>query len=156
MLLMPNDIGNALEALLMEKFPGEEVHRELAPTGFSRPANLVVQDKVEGNADFGCGVVHLSATFTITTFVAVDEYHHSHLAALHLRQMAIAGLLMPGFIKVGNRFPKVEGFTLAGGYDYDTVTVTVSYTLDRADFMTLPQYELMGDLHMNEEVRTYG
>lgn len=156
MFITPNDIADAFEALIAEKFPGERVYRNLVPADFARPSTLIVQDQVKGRPDFGCSSIQMLATFTITTFVETDDYRHSHLQALHLRQMTIAGLLMPGFIKVGDRAPKITDFSLGGGYDYDTVTVTVSYTLDRNDFMSLPQYPLVGELHMNEEVRTYG
>ena len=39
-----------------------------------------------------------------------------------------------------------------GGYDYDTVTVTFRYTLDRTDVMNIAQLPVMEHLHTNEEV----
>ena len=95
--------------------------------------------------------------FTLTTFVEVDEYHHSHLRALHRRQMVLTGLFMPGYIRVKDpadpkgkgRAPKVTGLKLAGGYDYDTVTVTFSLTLSRADFMEAETAPMMEHFNFN-------
>ena len=152
-IIMPNDIGDALESVLREKFPGEEVYRELTPSGFARPNNLVVLGECKVVPAFACGIVEMRPTVTITTFVEVDEYHHSHLNALHARQMKIAGLMMAGYIKVGNRAPHVVDLVLDGNYDSDSVTVTFSYTLSREEFMTMTQYPMMGELHLNEEVK---
>ena len=143
---------DTLEELVAAKFPQETIYRNMAPQGFTRPSNLIVLDQCEGDAQFGTGVVELRPQFTLTTFVAVDEYHHSHLAELHRRQMVLTGLFLPGYIRVKDpadpqgkgRAPKVTALKLAGGYDYDTVMVTFSLTLNRADFMeaeTAPMME---------------
>ena len=154
-MLTPNDIADRLEELIREKFPGEDVYRELVPSGYERPSNLVVYDGGSVDIGHGCRSVELRLQYTMTTFVVVDEYHHSHLAALHLRQMALAGLLLPGFIKVKDRAPKVGEVKLEGGYDYDTVTVTFHVTLDRGEFEQITQSSEMLDLHLRTEVRTY-
>lgn len=155
-MLTPNDIADRLEELVKEKYPGEPSHRELVPQGFERPCNLIVQDGCEVEVGYGSNMVRLLPTYTLTTFVPVDEYHHSHLAPMHLRQLTLAGLFVPGYIKVGDRAPKVEKLTMGGGYDFDTVTVTFSYTLDRQDFETIEQQPTMEQLHLNEEVKNYG
>lgn len=150
-MLTPNDIADRLEALARERFPGEEVHRELTPQGFTRPCTLIVQDACKGDVSFGTGTVELRPTFTLTTYVETDEYHHSHLPELHRRQMALVGLLLPGYVRVGDRAPKVSAITMDGGYDFDTVTVTFAYTLDRKDFTDTPRPARMERLHLNEE-----
>lgn len=156
-MLTPNDIGDRLEELIRKKFPGEDVHRELTPQGFTRPCNLIVLDGSSGVVPYGTQIVEIRPTFTITTFVTVDEYHHSHLAELHRRQMILTGLLLPGYIKVGDRAPKVaDDIQLAGELDYDTVTVTFSYTLSRQDFEEIEQKPDMLELHLRTEVNTYG
>lgn len=154
-MITPNDIGDRLEELIRQAFPGEDVHRELCPEGFARPCSLVTLDSCEGEADFSTGGVELRPTFTLTTFTEVDAYHHSDMTALHLRQMRLTGLLLPGYIRVGDRALKVAGLTLAGGYDYDTVTVTFRLTLSRKDFEKLEQTPLMEHLQVRKEVRSY-
>lgn len=156
-MLTPNDIADRLDELIREKFPGETVYRELVPQGFERPSNLIEQDACKGVVAYGTQIVELRPVFTLTTFVEVDEYHHSHLAELHRRRMILTGLLLPGYIKVGDRAPKVaDDIQLAGGFDYDTVTVTFSYTLSRQDFDEIEQKPDMLDLHLRTEVKTYG
>lgn len=155
-MLTPNDILDRLEELVRENFPGETVYRDLTPEDFERPSNLIVLDSCKGQINFGTKVVELWPVVTLTTFVLVDEYYHSHLAALHLRQMTLTGLFLPGYIKVGDRAPHVDEVSLDGGFDYDTVTATLRYTLSRSDFESMPQLPKMEQLHLNEEVRTYG
>ena len=156
-MVTPNDILDALEALVGEKFPGEPVYRDRTPSDFRRPSNLIVLEPYEGNANFGTGVVELRPVFTLTTFVEVDKYHHSHLAELHRRQMVLTGLFMPGYIRVADpadpkgkgRAPHVTELKLAGGYDYDTVTVTFSLTLSRADFLEAETAPMMEHFNFN-------
>ena len=156
-MVTPNDIMDELEALVEKKFPGEAIYRNLAPQGFERPSTLIVLDQCEGDANFGTSVLELRPQFTLTTFVPVDEYHHSHLAELHRRQMVLTGLFMPGYIRVKDpsdpkgkgRAPKVTALKLAGGYDYDTVTVTFSLTLSRADFLEAETAPMMEHFDFN-------
>lgn len=157
MFITPSDIADALETLVAAAFPDEKIYRELTERDFSRPCTLIVQKGCTGDVDVGSNIVELRPTFTLTTFVKVDPYHNSHLADLHLRQMRLVGLFLAGFIRVKDRGPKVHGVEMGGGYDYDTVTVTFRYTLDRSDFMNIPQLPVMEQLHTNEEeVETYG
>ena len=156
-MVTPNDILDALEALVKEKFPGEPVYRDRTPMNFQRPSTLIIQEPYEGDANFGTGVVELRPVYTLTTFVEVDDSHHSHLRTLHQRQMVLAGLLLPGYIRVKDpmdpkgkgRAPKVIEMKLAGGYDYDTVTATFSLTLSRADFMEAETAPMMEHFNFN-------
>lgn len=164
MILTPNDILDQLKKLVQEKFPGEDVHLNLCPQGFSRPCTLIELDGCPGSVGYGCQTVELRPTVRLTTFVEVDEYHHSHLAELHLRQMVLLGLFLPGYIKVKDRAVKVapgdqsdELIRLEGGLDFDTVTVPLTYTLDRSEFENIStQPPMMGELHIRQEVATYG
>ena len=163
MIVTPNDILERLKELVQEKFPGETVHLNLCPESFTRPCTLIEQTGCTGNVGYGCQTVELRPTVRLTTFVKTNEYHHSNLAELHLRQMMLLGLFLPGYIKVKDRAVKVglggqadELIQLDGGWDYDTVTVPLVYTLDRGDFENIPQLPEMGELHIRQEVVTYG
>lgn len=163
MIITLNDILERLKKLVHEKFPGEDVYLNLCPEGFARPCTLIELVGCTGNVGYSCQTVELKPTVRLTTFVETDEYHHSHLADLHLRQMLLLELFLPGHIKVKDRAVKVglggqadELIQLDGGWDYDTVTVPLIFTLDRGDFEDIPQLPRMGELHIRQEVTTYG
>lgn len=160
-MLTPNDIMTNLERLVRKKFPEEDVYTNLCPSGFQRPSTLIQLSEWESLVAYGCGIVELRPTVTLTTFVVADDYHHSHLQTIHLRQMTLLGLFLPGYIRVGDRAVKVASgngqenrITMGGGWDFGTVPFT--YTLDRGEFETIPQPPAMGELHVRQEVHTYG
>ena len=156
-MITNNDIADAIAALVEKAFPGEKLYRDFTPTGFERPSNLV---EISGGKFFpnaGCGAVELRPQFTLTTFVKVDPYHQQDDQELGRRQMILMGLFLPGYIKVKDRAPHVldEG-EMENGLDFAAITVTLSYTLDRREFMELQQLPDMGVLHIRQEVTTSG
>lgn len=138
-MIAPQDILDRLKELVQEKFPGEPVYMDKVPDSFDRPSNLIALGKCSGNAEMAPGIVELTPVITLTTFATVDAYHNSHMRELNNRQMILTGILLPGYIKVKDRAPKVKGLALESGYDFASVTVTFSVTLDRDDFMELEQ-----------------
>ena len=107
--------------------------------------------------NFGCGTVEIRPQLTLTTFVAVDPYHQQDDQELTRRQMILLGLFLPGYVKVKDRAPHVldEG-EMENGLDFAAVTVTLSYTLGRQEFMEIQQPPDMGTLHIKQEVTTHG
>ena len=156
-MITNNDIADAVAALVAEKFPGEPVYRDYTPTGFQRPSTLVEVSGGKIYPNFGCGTVELRPQITLTTFTEVDPYHQQDDQKLTRRQMTLLGLFLPGYVKVKDRAPHVldEG-EMENGLDYAAVTVTLSYTLDRQEFMELEQAPDMGTLHIKQEVTTNG
>ena len=156
-MITNNDIADAIAALVEQQFPGEPVYRDYTPKGFQRPSTLVELSGGKFYPNFSCGVVELRPKFTLTTFVPVDEYHQQNDLELTRRQMLLLGLFLPGYVKVKDRAPHVldEG-ELNNGLDYASVTVILSYTLDRQEFMELQQLPEAGELHIRQEVTTYG
>lgn len=156
-MITNNDIADAVAALVAEKFPGEPVYRDYTPTGFQRPSNLVEISGGKIYPNFGCGTVELRPQITLTTFTEVDPYHQQDDQELTRRQMTLLGLFLPGYVKVKDRAPHVldEG-EMENGMDYAAVTVTLSYTLDRQEFMELERAPDMGTLHIRQEVTTNG
>nr|WP_325303065.1 hypothetical protein [uncultured Dysosmobacter sp.] len=156
-MIYPQDIMDALAALIRDKFPGEEVYMDRVPVDFKRPSTLVeLGQPWKTDIHMGTQAIELRPVITMTTFVVVDEYHHSHLRELNRRQMVLTGLLLPGYIRVQDRAPKVVGLELEGGWDFAAAKATFSYTLSRADFETIPQAPVMEDLHTRMEATTYG
>jgi hypothetical protein len=136
-MLTPQDIMDRLGELIAEKFPGEEIYWNMTPQGFDRPSTLIALGKYTGKAGFSSGDVLLEPVISLTTFSPVNDYHQSELRELNHRLMVLTGLLLPGYVKVGKRAPKVEALELEGGVDYATVSAKFSYTLARAEFEAL-------------------
>lgn len=156
-MITNNDIADAIAALVEKAFPGEPVYRDYTPTGFQRPSNLVEISGGKFYPNFGCGQVDIQPQFTLTTFVEVDTYHQQNDMELGRRQMKLLGLFLPGYVKVKDRAPHVldEG-EMGNGLDFAALIVTLSYTLDRQEFMDLQQLPDMLELHLRQEVNTYG
>lgn len=156
-MITNNDIADAIAGLVEKAFPGEPVYRDYAPTGFQRPSNLVEISGGKFYPSFGCGQVELRSQFTLTTFVEVDAYHQQNDMELTRRQMKLMGLFLPGYVKVKDRAPHVldEG-EMENGLDFAALTVTLSYVLDRQEFMEIQQLPDMLELHLRQEVNTYG
>ena len=156
-MITNNDIADGIAALVEKVFPGEPLYRDYTPAGFQRPSNLVELSGGKFYSNFSCGTVELRPKFTLTTFVETDPYHQQDDMELTRRQMLLLGLFLPGYIKVKDRAPHVlnEG-ELNNGLDYASLTVTLSYTLARQEFMEIKQLSEMGELHIRQEVNTYG
>lgn len=156
-MITNNDIADAIAALVEKAFPGELLYRDYTPSGFQRPSNLleITGGKFYPNAS--CGSVELRPQFTLTTFTKVDSYHQQDDQELTRRQMILLGLFLPGYVKVKDRAPHVldEG-EMENGLDFAALTVTLSYTLSRQEFMELQQLPDMGTLHIRQEVTTSG
>lgn len=156
-MITNNDIAAAIAALVEEAFPGEPLYRDYTPTGFQRPSNLVELSGGKVYPNFGCGTVELCPQVTLTTFTPADPYHQQDDQELTRRQMTLLGLFLPGYIRVKDRAPHVldEG-EMENGLDFAAVTVTLSYTLDRSEFMEAQQLPDMGALRIRQEVTTHG
>lgn len=154
-MITNNDIADAIAALVEEAFPEEPVYRDYVPTGMQRPSNLVELSGGKFYPNFGCGTVELRPKFTLTTFVETDPYHQQDDQELTRRQMTLLGLFLRGYIQVKDRAPHVldEG-ELDNGLDFAAITVTLSYTLSRQEFMQLQQAQRMEHLHFDKEAIT--
>lgn len=155
-MITPNDILQKLADMVGEQFPGEKVYQNLTPKDYERPSNLVMYSGGKVDVGFGCQAVELRLTYTIATFVPVDAYNHSDTEALHIRQMLLIGMLIPGYINVKDRAPKVGEVKLESTFEYDSVTVTFHIALDRSEFEAITQHGDMLTLHLRTEVETYG
>lgn len=156
-MLTNNDIAEAIATLVEKAFPGELLYREYTPVDFQRPSNLVEISGGKFYPNFGCGSVELRPRVTLTTFTKTDPYHRQESPELTRRQMTLLGLFLPGYIRVGDRAPHVldEG-VMENGLDFAAITVTLSYTLSREEFLELPQLPDMGTLHLRQEVISHG
>ena len=148
-MITNNDIADAIQALVEKEFPGEPLYRDYTPAGFQRPSTLLEVSGGKFYPNASCGAVEVRPQFTLTTFVPVDEYHQQDDSELTRRQMRLMGLFLPGYVKVKDRAPQ-------NGLDFAAITVALSYTLDRREFMELQRAQDMGTLHIRQEVTTNG
>jgi len=156
-MITNNDIADAIAALVEEVFPGEKLYRDFVPTGFERPSNLLQLLDGKAYPNFSCGSVELRPRFMLSTFVPVDPYDHGETMELVRRQMILMGLFLPGYIKVKDRAPHVlDEMEFENDLDAASVIVPFSYTLSRQEFMEIQQLPDMGQLHLRQEVTTYG
>ncbi|MPN43738.1 hypothetical protein SDC9_191298 [bioreactor metagenome] len=125
------EIQSAAEALLKSRFTDTQtVYRDLAPKGFARPSFLVECGPVKME-DAGCGMLDITATVTVTSFLPVDDYHNTQITALQTRMMSVQELFAVGYLEVGGRALHVTGNTGDYGFDFASVTLTLSYADDR-------------------------
>ncbi|WP_455581199.1 hypothetical protein [Dysosmobacter sp.] len=136
MTITPDIISEALRQRVEETFPGEAIYENLMPEDFQRPSNLLELVKIELDPlSMGQGTVLLRYQYKITTFSEVDKVHDSHLPTLDLRAMLLLGAFASGYVKVGDRAPKVSSLTANTSlYDAAEVMLTLTLPVDRSDF----------------------
>lgn len=152
-MITPNEFGDAIETLLKEAFPGEEVYREFTPEDFSRPSSEVVCDGFSGDTGASADAMAVDVKMIVRTFVEVDAYHNSQLFALYRRAMTILGLFARGYIKVSDpdtgafRAPKLAAATVPpAGKDFAEVRLTFRLQLSKADFLPAEDLPVMEEL----------
>lgn len=156
-MITNNDIADAIAALIEKAFPGEPLYRGYAPHDYDAPSNLLQQVDWTAFPNFACGLVELRPSFTISTCTQTDAFDHADPQELTRRQMKLLGLFLPGYIKVKDRAPKVQDeIKLGNDLGEASVTVTLSYTLSRDEFMEIQQAQPMAHLHIRQEVTTHG
>lgn len=156
MIITPALVLGAIKERLEKTFPGETVYENLAPRDFQRPSNMV--ELLGMNLDAmgqGSGAVTLQYHVKITTYCEVDEVHDSHLPTLDLRCMAILGAFAAGYLRAGDRAPKITACTANtdGLYDFAEVRLTVSVAMDRSEFCPEEISPLMETLNLKFEVK---
>lgn len=155
-MITNNDIADAIAALVEEAFPGEPVYRNFVPADFKRPSTLIELADGKYFPNMACGIVEVRPVFALTTFVKVDPYHQQDTTELITRQMTLMGLFMPGYVRVKDRAPHVlDGGELYNDLTQAGITVSLSYTLDRQEFMEHQQAEAMLKLKLRTEVTTH-
>lgn len=135
-------IVEAVQGLIGERFPGEEVHTGRVPSGFTRPSFLVELGPVE-LADASCGCLELKVAVKATAFVEADEYGNSHVPELLRRMAALQELFAAEGLRVEDRVLSLQKSVGNCQFDYAEVTATLQYQDDRPGEKDWP---LMGDI----------
>lgn len=149
MIITPELMLNTITARLQESFPNEIAYINLVPVGFQRPSNLIELAGIEMDVlSGGSNVVTLRWQVKITTFCKVDEVHDSHLPTLDLRAMTILSTFAAGYLRVGDRAPKITTCSAdTSGYDFAQVKLILSLTMDCSEFCPKEIYPVAEELH---------
>lgn len=148
MTITPAMILDAIRQRVAETFPGETIYDNITPEDFQRPCNLLELVKIDLDPlSMGHTAVSVRYQYKITTFCEVDKVHDSHLPTLDMRGMMLLGAFSTGFVKVGDRAPKVTALSAdTSQYDAVDVMLTLSLTVDRIDFNPEALLPIMQDL----------
>jgi len=129
-MLTPKQILDAVAGLLKERFPGEPVYQNITPIGFARPSSLVTYTS-QKMADASCATVEVEAGVAVDIFVAVDEYHNSHLEELARRMTSVQELFAVEGLEVEDRVLHVAGNAGTVNFDFAEISITLRYHDDR-------------------------
>ncbi len=149
MIITPEILQDAIVKRLGEVFPGEPVFQDVTRRDFQRPSNLVELQGVDLDAlGLGHREVGLRYRFKVTTFTQTDEVHDSHLPVLAARAMLILGAFAPGYLKAGDRAPKVTKLQAdTSFYDCAEISAAFELALDRREFEPEELYPIMQNLN---------
>lgn len=156
-MISNNDVADAIAARIEETFAGETLYRAYKPSDFDRPSNLLEQVGGEMDANYACNQVEFSPVYRITTFAPIDAYRQSDPTVLTARQYTLAGIFLPGYLRVRDRAVKLlDPIKMASGLDFAELTVTLRYVVDRRELMDLVEAEPVGHIHIRTEVTSHG
>ncbi|MGO5023905.1 phage tail terminator family protein [Lawsonibacter sp. LCP25S3_G6] len=129
-MLRINEILDAVDELMKERFPNSDAYRNLTPKDFKRPAFMVEMGK-QTMETFTRDLVERTAEVTVTLFEEVDVRHNSQVEALGDRLTLALELFSCPAIQVGDRYLDLSA--VHGDYfnDYAQVIFTLSWQDDR-------------------------
>lgn len=130
------DVRDAINAALIAHagWGARPVYLGSVPKDFLRPSFLLEvpsYSMFNGNS----GIVQVTAYFTVTVFLPVDDYSMADTDTLLTAQTQLMDVFRSGVLTVGARRLKLSAST--GGLDYDRgvayVDLTISYSDVRSD-----------------------
>lgn len=123
---------DAINALLVEKYPNHTVYIDLCPKKFERPCFLIELSNVSQRSA-NCKTITVTVYFTITCFDVTDNYSHSNTTDLLLVQQDVLDLFRAGFIVVEDRALAVKASSGGRNFDQAYVDIQLEYFEDRSD-----------------------
>ncbi len=130
-------VVNAVAAALHGKWLDMDIHQNLCPVEFERPAFLIETPRVI-RRDAALNLIEETIYFTITCFGTTDDYENSDVGELAQMQAEVIELFREGFIPVADRAVKIE--VSEGGMDFDRswVDLQAHYFEQRKETTALP------------------
>lgn len=122
-MLTKGKIIEAVNTLLVQKYPDYTVYPNREPANFERPSFLIMAPRYSPKT-VNFGIVEETIYLTITCFGEVDDYGNSDANRLSALQEGVLGMFRCGYIPVEDRAVKVEASD--GGQDLDRAWVDVT------------------------------
>lgn len=121
------EVMEAVNRMAIEAVPElAEVYIDLRPKNFRRPS-LLIEAVTTDTVDAAAGLVMVTESITLTLYDVTDEYSRTGTDSLLTMQEKLLGVFRRGYLRVGDRAPKVQAST--GGRDQDKayIDMQISY-----------------------------
>lgn len=130
-------VVNSVAAALHGKWPDMDIHQNLCPVEFERPAFLIETPRVI-RKDATIDLIEETIYLTITCFGTTDDYENSDVGELAQMQTEVIELFREGFVPVADRSVKIA--VSEGGMDFDRswVDLQAHYFEQRKETTALP------------------
>lgn len=144
-MITTGQIRDAINQLLVDKLKAKTVYINRCPKDFERPSFWLETVRSDTAAINFC-TVKVTAYFSVTCFIKMDDYGNSDNVELTNVQDSVVSLFSDGYMKVGDRALKVKANT--AGYDNDRSYVDLQFEFfdDRSD--AADNTPLMDDLNI--------
>lgn len=152
-MITPDDFMTAIKAALKKTLPEDKaIYDNLVERDVERPCTMVelVTMQITDLTPRSTGFLF---RYKITNWIDPDDYGDSDFSVLDLRTLLIEGIFGAGYLKVGNRAPKVTACASKHYRDYTEVTVDFSVAFDRQEFDPAAVLPLMEQLTLTTKTK---
>jgi hypothetical protein len=146
-MILPNQIADAIEEMLLDKYPKSAIYKNSCPEGFIRPSFCIKTVRaIEWPANRN--TVRVRARFCVTAFTVVDGSGKADATNLADIQGNLMSIFRQGYVAVGYR--KITVAVKNHGLDSDNCSIDLrfDYFEDRTNetdyrpFMTEVNFQL--------------
>ena len=153
-MLRINEILDAVEELVQERFPDSKAYRNQVPKNFKR-SSFMVSIGPQTMDTFTRSLVDRTAQVAVSLFEVVDVTHNSQVEALNDRVTLALELFSCPAIQVGDRCLDISNVNGSNYNNYAQVTFTLSWQDDReteqAEAALAKYYNLTIEVNKKEE-----
>lgn len=148
------DVLDAINLLLVKKYPDRIVYVQQCPKNFARPSFYLELIR-QGTESANKGLLAESMYFMLTCFTSKDEYYNSDTLELIQMQNDILKLFRGGYLGVGDREIRIEAS--GGGTDKGEIyiDIQVDFAQERSEETEELLYMEDVDVKLREECITW-
>ena len=115
---------DAINLLLVGKYPEHTIYIDLCPKKFDRPSFLIELITVD-QSPVNCKTIQETVYFTITCHDITDDYSNSDTTRLLALQQGVLDLFRDGYIPVEDR--RIQVKASSGGRNFDRAYVDLQF-----------------------------